>query len=76
MYTRKWPDTLNVAEKEGDEPRAFRINNDGSISLKTISNHFPGTIGLGYRDPRSFLHLSPASTRIDSISEKRGCLIP
>ena len=54
IVTRKWPATINVVEKEGDEPHAFPVNNDGrSISLKTFSTHFLGTIGLKYRDPVS-----------------------
>ena len=55
---RKWPattPTINVVKKEGDEPHVFRIKNDGSISLKTISSIFPGIIGLKYRDTVSKL---------------------
>ena len=53
VVTRERPATIHVAEKEGDDLHGFRINDDGSISLKTISSVFPGTIGLRYRDPVS-----------------------
>ena len=65
--TRKRQAAINVAEKEEEEPRAFLINNDRSISLKTISNLFPGTIGLKYRDPVSKRLTSLTCSKVEML---------
>ena len=35
----------------GTTPKFIRAQSDGSLSLKEIQSHFPGTVGLRYRDP-------------------------
>ena len=35
----------------GTNPKFIRAQSDGSLSLKEIQSHFPGTADLRYRDP-------------------------